>query len=94
VFGPPLGTTPQPAIPNAKPVGSCESFAIFALPNTTIEAVAVDPANPSVCSVMAVATHSRTGDKVTSRVAIPTSNWNRLFLGPEAADLWAAWPRV
>lgn len=80
-FGPPLGTTPKPAIPNAKPVRSCESLAMVALPDTTIESAAVDPNNPDICRVTAVTTHPPAGDRVTIWVGIPTQNWNGRFLG-------------
>jgi hypothetical protein len=72
---------PKPAIANAKPVRSCESLASVALPNTTIESAAVDPAAPNVCRVTAVTTHPPMGDKVRIWVAIPTTNWNGRFLG-------------
>ncbi|HEY2845568.1 MAG TPA: tannase/feruloyl esterase family alpha/beta hydrolase [Bryobacteraceae bacterium] len=78
---PPLGTAPKPAIPNAKPVRSCESLAMVALPNTTIESAAVDPNNPGICRVTAIATHPPAGDKVKIWVGIPTSSWNGRFLG-------------
>ena len=39
---PPLGSTPKPAIPNAKPVRTCESLEMVALPNTTIESAEID----------------------------------------------------
>ena len=77
----PAMTTPKPAIPNVKPVRSCESLASVALPNTTIESAAVDPGNPGVCRVTAVTTHPPMGDKVRIWVAIPTTNWNGRFLG-------------
>ncbi len=78
---PPLGATPKPAIPNVKPVRSCESLAMVALPNTTIESAAIDPANSGICRVTAITTHPPMGDKVTIWIAIPTSNWNGRFLG-------------
>lgn len=80
-FQPPLGTTPKPAIAHAKPVRSCESLAMVALPHTTIVSAAVDPANPGICRVTATTTHPPAGDKVTIWIAIPTSNWNGRFLG-------------
>src|SRR5579863_180720 len=84
--GPPLGATPKPVVPNAKPVRSCESLAMLALPNallpnTTIESAAVDPSNSGICRVTAVTTHPPAGDKVKIWVAIPTANWNGRFLG-------------
>src|SRR5438105_10454989 len=78
---PSLGATPKPAIANAKPVRSCESLATVALPNTTIESAALDPANPAICRVTAVATHPPAGDKVRIWVGIPASNWNGRFVG-------------
>ena len=77
----PLGATPKPAIPTVKPVRSCESLAMVALPNTTIESAAADPANPGICRVTAIATHPPMGDKVRIWIGIPTSNWNGRFLG-------------
>jgi hypothetical protein len=83
--GPPtpplMQTAPKPAITNTKPVRSCESLTSVALPNTTIESAAIDPANPAVCRVTAVTTHPPAGDKVRIWVAIPTANWNGRFLG-------------
>src|SRR5262245_29149851 len=72
---------PKPLIANAKPVRSCESLAMVALPNTTIESATVDPNNPGICRVTAVTTHPPAGDKVKIWVGIPTSNWNGRFLG-------------
>jgi feruloyl esterase len=78
---PPLGVTPKPAIANAKPVRSCESLAMVALPNTTIESAALDPNDSAICRVTAVITHPPAGDKIKIWIAIPTSNWNGRFLG-------------
>ena len=77
----PLGITPKPAIPNVKPVRSCESLAMVALPNTTIESATIDSNNPGICRVTAITTHPPMGDKVKIWVGIPTSNWNGRFLG-------------
>jgi feruloyl esterase len=77
----PAGPAPKPLITNAKPVRSCESLAMVALPNTTIESSAVDPSNPGICRVTAITTHPPAGDKVKIWVGIPTSNWNGRFLG-------------
>src|SRR6266498_3984821 len=54
---PPLGSTPKPAIPNAKPVRTCESLAMVVLPNTTIESAKVDANDANVCRVTAITTH-------------------------------------
>ena len=78
---PPLGATPKPAIPNAKPVRSCESLAMVALPNTTIESAAVDANNPGICRITAITTHPPMGDKVKIWIGIPTSDWNGRFVG-------------
>jgi len=79
---PPLGITPKPAIPNTKPVRTCESLAMFTLPNTTIESATVDANNnSSVCRVTAITTHPPSNDKVKIWVAIPMTNWNGRFLG-------------
>jgi feruloyl esterase len=74
-------TPPKPLIANAKPVRSCESLTMVALPNTTIESAVIDPNNPGVCRVTAFTTHPPTGDRVRIWVGIPTSNWNGRFLG-------------
>jgi hypothetical protein len=78
---PPLGSTPKPAVANAKPVRSCESLAMVALPNTTIESAAVDASNPNMCRVTAITTHPPAGDKIRIWIGIPISNWNGRFLG-------------
>jgi hypothetical protein len=83
---PPLGAIPRPAIANPKPVRSCESLAMLALPNnalpnTTIESAAIDPANPNMCRVTAITTHPPAGDKIKIWIGIPITNWNGRFLG-------------
>jgi feruloyl esterase len=77
----PAEPPPKALIPNAKPVRSCESLAMVALPNTTIELAAPYPDNPAICRVAAVTTHPPAGDKVRIWIAIPTANWNGRFLG-------------
>jgi feruloyl esterase len=79
---PPLmAAAPAPAIPNATPVRSCESLAMVALPNTTIESATVDASDARICHVTAVTTHPPAGDTVRIWIAIPTSGWNGRFLG-------------
>jgi hypothetical protein len=85
-------TTPKPAIPNAKPVRSCESLAMISLPNTTIESARVDPANPGICSVTAITTHPPSGDKIHIWIALPTANWNGRFLGVGGAGFTGGFP--
>jgi len=75
------GPALAPAIPNLKPVRSCDSLATVALPDTTIESAAVDPNNPGICRVMAVTTHPPAGDRIRIWIGIPASNWNGRFLG-------------
>jgi hypothetical protein len=78
---------PKPAIANAKPVRTCESLASVALPNTTIESAAIDPANSNVCRVTAIVTHPPSPDRIRIWVAIPASNWNGRFLGTGGGGL-------
>ncbi|HEY7389423.1 MAG TPA: tannase/feruloyl esterase family alpha/beta hydrolase, partial [Bryobacteraceae bacterium] len=78
---PPLGSIPKPVVANPRPVRSCESLAMLALPNTTIESEAIDPANPNMCRITAITTHPPAGDKVRIWIGIPISNWNGRFLG-------------
>jgi hypothetical protein len=78
---PPLGSTPKPAIADAKPVRSCESLAMVALPNTTIESAAADANNPNMCRVTAITTHPPAADRIRIWIGIPMSNWNGRFLG-------------
>ena len=77
---PPLGATPKPMIANAKPSRSCESLAMVALPNATIESAAVDPKDPAICRVTAVTTHPPAGDKVKHMSAIGSSRWSSMAL--------------
>jgi len=78
---PPGGTpAPGPAAidPDARPARSCESLAVVALPDTTIESAAVDG---NLCRITAVSTHPPAGDRVTIWVAIPITGWNGRFMG-------------
>lgn len=77
----PTPIPPEPLIPDAKPLRSCESLATVSLLNTTIESAAVDPKNPGICRVKAHTTHSPMGDEVNIWVGIPLSNWNGRFMG-------------
>src|ERR1051326_8492045 len=66
------------------PVRSCESLASVSLPNTTIEAAAMQPAangRPEFCRVTAVVTHPPAGDRVTVWIGLPVSGWNGRFQG-------------
>jgi len=61
-----------------QPVRSCESLASVTLPNTTIDAAAVQS---NVCRVTATVTHPPAGDKVKVWIALPAANWNGRFEG-------------
>jgi len=78
---PVVDTAPKPLIPNARPARSCESLAMVALPNTTIDSAAIDPMAPGVCRVTATTTHPPANDKVKIWIALPLNNWNGRFLG-------------
>ncbi len=66
------------------PVRTCESLASVALPNTSIESAALQPAangRPEFCRVTAVVTHPPAGDRITVWIGLPTSGWNGRFEG-------------
>lgn len=66
------------------PVRTCESLASLALPNTTIEAAAMQPAangRPGFCRVTAVLTHPPAGDRIRVWIGLPASGWNGRFEG-------------
>lgn len=86
----PLGVNPKPAVPSAKPARSCESLAMVALPNATIESATFDPNNPAMCRVTAITAHPAAGDKVKSGLAFQTRTGMAVFWEPEAEDPWAA----
>jgi len=63
---------------------SCESLASFVLPNTTIEAAAVQPATngrAEFCRVTAVVTHPPANDRIHVWIGLPLSGWNGRFQG-------------
>ena len=66
------------------PVRSCESLTSVILPNTTIEAAALQPAangRPEFCHVTAVLTHPPAGDRIHVWIGLPTNGWNGRFEG-------------
>jgi len=66
------------------PVRSCESLASLVLPNTTVEAAAVQPAangRPEFCRVTAVLTHPPANDKIHVWIGLPMTGWNGRFQG-------------
>jgi feruloyl esterase len=77
----------KPAVPNAKPVRSCESLATVTLPGTTIESAALDATDPNICRVVAITTHPPAADKVRIWIAIPVVGWNGRFLGSGGGGL-------
>src|SRR5687767_6164333 len=71
---------PQPAIPGARPVRSCESLASVELPDTTIDSVSIDQRKGGpVCRVTATVTHPPAGDRIKVFVALPMQDWNGRF---------------
>jgi feruloyl esterase len=65
---------------SAAPVRTCESLAHITLPDTTIDAAALDP-NDGSCRITAAVTHPPSGDQVKVWVGIPMKNWNGRFQG-------------
>ena len=66
------------------PVRSCESLASLVLPNTTVEAAAVQPTangRPEFCRVTAVLTHPPANDKIHVWIGLPMTGWNGRFQG-------------
>jgi feruloyl esterase len=66
------------------PVRTCESLASVALPDTTIESAAVQPAaggRPEFCRVTAVVTHPPAGDRIRIWIGLPAGDWNGRFQG-------------
>ena len=84
--GPPPepATIPKAIFAAADPVRSCESLRSVSLPNTTIDAAAVDPGDertsPS-CRVTASVTHPPAGDRITVFIGLPLKGWNGRFQG-------------
>jgi pimeloyl-ACP methyl ester carboxylesterase len=71
---------PKPWFADATPVCPCESLTNFSLPNTTIEAAAVDSAD-GCCRVIATVTHPPSGDRVKVFIGLPMKGWNGRFQG-------------
>jgi feruloyl esterase len=77
---PPPEIRPGNLLPNPVPTRTCESLATVALPNTTIDSAALDPADGS-CRITATVTHPPTGDQVKIWIGIPMKDWNGRFEG-------------
>lgn len=76
----PAATPLTPIFADAAPVCSCDDLRTLSLPNTTIDTVAVDPADGS-CRVTATVSHPPAKDKVKVWIALPMKNWNGRFRG-------------
>jgi len=71
---------PPALYPDTTPVLSLDALRKIALPNTTIESVALNEAEGSV-RVTAIVTHPPAKDRVTVWVALPLKDWNGRFQG-------------
>ena len=78
--GPPPFAAQKPIYPGLEPVRSCESLTTLTLPDTTIDAAAIEPGS-GVCRVTAVVTHPPAGDRVKVWIALPVKSWNGRFMG-------------
>jgi feruloyl esterase len=66
--------------PDTTPVCAPEDLRKVAIPNTTIEAVTIDPKDGAV-RVTAIVTHPPANDRVKVWVALPVKGWNGRFRG-------------
>ncbi|MBL9201354.1 MAG: tannase/feruloyl esterase family alpha/beta hydrolase [Opitutaceae bacterium] len=71
---------PRPLFADAAPVLAPDDLRKVAIPNTTIESVAIDPRDGAV-RVTAIVTHPPAKDRVTVWVALPQKTWNGRFRG-------------
>jgi hypothetical protein len=77
---PPLRDSFRPLYPEAAPVRAPESLSSVTLPETTIDAVTLDPTDGS-CRVTATVTHPPAADRIQVFIALPVKGWNGRFLG-------------
>jgi feruloyl esterase len=77
---PPPEIRPKNLLANPLPTRTCESLTTVALPNTTIDSAALDPADGS-CRITATVTHPPTGDQIKVWIGIPMKDWNGRFEG-------------
>ncbi len=73
-------TRPRPLFSDVKPVCAPEDLKKIVLPNTTIDAVDVDPSG-DFCLVTATVTHPPADDRVKVQVGLPLKGWNGRFRG-------------
>ncbi len=70
----------KPLYADAAPICAPEDLRKVAIPNTTIDSVAVDAAENSV-RIVATVTHPPANDRVKVWIALPLKNWNGRFRG-------------
>lgn len=71
---------PKPLYPESAPIISLEELRKVAIPNTTIDSVAIDPAD-GACRVTATVRHPPANDQVKVFIALPMKGWNGRFRG-------------
>ena len=71
---------PQPLYTESAPVISLDELRKVSIPNTTIDSVAIDPAD-GACHVTATVSHPPANDRVKVWVALPMKGWNGRFRG-------------
>src|SRR5687768_3260180 len=88
----PLRASFRPLYPDAAPIRTPESLSSVALPNTTIDAVTLDPADGS-CRVTATVTHPPAADRIQVFIALPVKGWNGRFIGTGGGGFSGGSPR-
>lgn len=73
-------TAPSAIFSDTKPVCSIDDLRRVQIPDTTIDSVAIDPADGS-CRVTATVTHPPASDQVKVFIALPVTGWNSRFRG-------------
>ena len=70
----------EPLVAKTEPARSCDSLLSVSLPDTTIDAAAIDETDPAgaSCRITATVTHPPVGDKVKIFLAFPLKKWNGL----------------
>ena len=73
----------EPLVAKTEPARSCDSLLSVSLPDTTIDAAAIDETDPAgaSCRITATVTHPPVGDKVKIFLAFPLKKWNGRFQG-------------
>jgi feruloyl esterase len=70
----------KPLFSESAPIISLEQLRQVSIPNTTIESVAIDPAD-GACRVVAIVSHPPANDRVRVFIALPMQGWNGRFRG-------------